>query len=129
MSKLTRDQLAKFLPDNQAVRAFEQLFQSVNDTISTVEGSINSTLGTGRAPNLTMLEKRLEALELTQQQRENLTLVYKQLNELKETAQSRGTNLSMVEQRLSMLEVNAQRPTSLSEITQRLNAIESFIGI
>lgn len=43
--KLTRDQLAKFLPDHQAIRAFEQLFDDVDVTIPDANDEANNNAG------------------------------------------------------------------------------------
>ena len=43
--KLTREQLAKFLPDHQTIRAFEQLFDDVDVTIPDASDEANNNAG------------------------------------------------------------------------------------
>lgn len=43
--KLTREHLAKFLPDHQTIRAFEQLFDDVNVTIPDASDEANNNAG------------------------------------------------------------------------------------
>jgi hypothetical protein len=42
---LTREQLGKFLPDHQSIRAFEQLFEQIDVTIPDVSDEVNNNAG------------------------------------------------------------------------------------
>jgi len=76
---LTRDQLAAFLPDHQAVKAFENLFLDVNENIPSNNDEILALIGSGQQPRSDNLRRNVAELDQQQPQRQNLTQIEKRL--------------------------------------------------
>lgn len=106
--KLTRQQLAQFLPTQELIKAFETLFNYTAETAPTNIDELLQQIGTGRTANITPLLVRLLDLEQTQQRKPNLTDILT---------------------RLDSLEASLNRQTNLTDIKNQLNDIKTFLGI
>ena len=127
MPKLTRDQLVKFLPDHESVRAFEQLFDTVNEVWQLDTGDLSTISGISRTENLTPIERRINSLESIQSRTINTNSLDKKI-EILETAQCRTQNLNLIELRLNVLESRQNQKQNLNEIHKRLEYLESMVG-
>lgn len=108
---LTRDDLAKFLPNPRAIRAFEELFKLV-------PSEFESILILSEGALLAAQAARSEVLQL----RQELSALKIELQLLPSSP-----NLSNIEQRLVKLEseIISRQPINLDPILQRLNFLES----
>lgn len=80
--RLTRDQLSKFLPDHDSIRQFEELMNTVNDSVDTDEVLLALILGQ-RAPNQSGTNNRIDSLEqLAPQRKPNLTSLEQRVSNL-----------------------------------------------
>lgn len=108
VQKLSRQQLQSFLPNHEAIKAFEALFDYIGQTSPDNFDEILSLIGSARRQNVDALLKRLDNLD---------ALV------------GRKTNLTDVNARLDALEANIIRSANLAPIRQRLDDIANFLGI
>lgn len=107
---LTRDQLAVFLKDHRAIRAFEELFKQAHETLPESDNELAEQLNSGprRPSNLDELHKRLDALEVQNR---------------------RQVDIANLVARIEAVEVAVGRTQSLSSIISKLEAIEALIGV
>lgn len=106
---LTRDQLAAFLPNHEAVKAFEQLFSQVQDVIPANNSELEAVVGQGRTPNNDQLRLAVQAIV--------------------EQQPSRTVNLDPILKRLDMLEMQISQKTNLTPVLTSINDIKTFLGI
>lgn len=108
VQKLSRQQLQSFLPNFEAIKAFEALFDYMAQAAPDNFDEIYSLIGSTRRQNVDATIKRLEDLE---------ALV------------GRKTSLTDVNARLDALESSLTRSANLGPILRRLENIETFLGI
>jgi len=108
VQKLSRQQLQQFLPNHEAIKAFEALFDYMGQTSPDNFDEIFSLIGSARRQNVDALLKRLDDLE---------------------SAVGRKTSLADVNARLDALEASIARSANLAPIRQRLEDIANFLGI
>ena len=83
--KLNRQQLQQFLPNHEAIKAFESLFEYVNDTGPAAVDDLTAIIATLKNPGsaATMLAKRIDELEMRQTRlAANYNAILTRLNEL-----------------------------------------------
>lgn len=103
----TRAQLAKFLPDAEAVRAFEKLFEVAGDTTPTDVLELSYLANTLRARISSAVQRMAEM--------ENL--------------QPKTANMSGIENRLRELEMQASRRPSYDALLRRIEDLEKLVGV
>lgn len=108
VQKLSRQQLQQFLPNHEAIKAFEALFDYMGQTSPDNFDELYALLGSGRRQNVDAVLQRLDELE---------ALV------------GRKTSLTDVNARLDALEASVRRSDNLAPIRQRLDEIANFLGI
>ena len=105
-SPLTRDQLAQFLPDARAIKAFENLFlvatESTPETLEDLLILVNSTKNreSGSRPRIDELEQ----------------------------SKPRMANLSALESRVKELEMQLARRDTHGDLLRRIEQLEQLIG-
>ena len=111
MTTLNRQQLAQFLPTHEAIKAFENLLDYVNQTAPEVTDDIFALLSSVRQPgsNFTRIDARLEEIE--QQQRK-----------IRSAQQDILDRLDAVEQQCKIR-------TTQQDILNRLQTLETMIGV
>lgn len=108
VQKLSRQQLQQFLPNHEAIKAFEALFDYMGQTSPDNFDEIYALIGSSRRQNVDATLKRLDDLE---------ALV------------GRKTSLTDVNARLDALEASITRSVNLAPLQQRLDEIANFLGI
>lgn len=103
----SRAQLAKFLPDAEAIRAFEKLFEQAGDTTPTdvLELSYLANTLRARIPNDV---QRLAEME---------------------NIQPKQVNLNGIEIRLKELEMQITRRPSYDALLRRIEDLEKLVGV
>lgn len=109
---LSRDQLARFLPSQEAIRLFERLFFVAGEQLPAQIEELTQQQGSGSsAPSVrstNQQDRRFDDLELRM---------------------PKMMNLHPLESRLDQLEQQQARPVNLQTILSRLEAIEAYLGI
>lgn len=112
MQKLNRQQLAQFLPTHEAIKAFENLFDYVNETAPQISDDIFALISSIRQPgsNFTQINSRLEEIE--QQQRK-----------------IRSAQQELVD-RLDAMEQQQRKSRDVpQDLLNRLQNLETLIGV
>ncbi len=123
-SKLTRQQLAKFLPDELAIRKFEALMSAVEDVIPSSLADALALVGSGKAPNIDRALRRIEELEILVSKTQNLDALIKRIEQLENTL-VRSQNLDVLIKRIEQLEYNGPNRTPNTEaLINRIEALE-----
>lgn len=110
VQKLSRQQLQQFLPNHEAIKAFESLFEYVTQTGPDTTGDIQSILATLAVPTVAI--NRIAA----------------RLDEL-EQKQARPTAYGDILARLEVLEQQVAKRAGNGDILQRLQNLESIVGV
>lgn len=100
---LSRDQLAKFLPNQETIRAFEELMNYVGEAGPAGTDEILALLNGLRRNNTAELSARMADAEAQPAQRVNLSAVLARLDALEQLA-ARRSNLSAILTRIENLE-------------------------
>lgn len=107
--KLDRATLAKFLPDEPSIRAFEKILEYVTATTPDQIEEIFLVLNSIKRVNTGEINRRLASIE--------------------EAPQPARVNLSSILDRLEALEVAERRRDNLAPLLTRLDNLEQFIGV
>lgn len=102
--KLTRNELAQFLPSQRAIRAFENLLNQIQTLTPAALIEILGVLGSNQNPELNGIRLALQDLVDSVPHRQvNLDPILKRLEEL-EAKQGQKTNTRLLEERVATLE-------------------------
>ena len=111
-SKLDRETLRRFLPTHEAVKAFENLFREVVETIPETIVEINEA---------TQVPQRSNQDEFVRQG-------FAERLEILEHGESKQ-RLSQLEERVQMLEILVSKMQSISQLEARVRALEEMTGV
>lgn len=142
MPKISRDILKQFLPNHEAIVAFEQIQRYIEDTspeqidqiveqiglISEQVTILDLLLSRLKNINATEINNRLDALDVPLSRGRNMAPIEARLDSI-DAMPSQRLNLSIVNQRLDALEAAYRRRENLQDISSRIAKIETFLGI
>lgn len=126
--KLDRQVLASFLPNHEAIVAFEKLLNFAIDTAPTQLEDLLVLVSSLKRVNGTEINSRLAALEVPLTRSANVAQLARQVAEQDQTPHSR-VNLSDIYARLDALEAARDRRTNIKDLQDRLEKIEIFLGV
>lgn len=108
---LNRQQLSQFLPNHEAIKAFEALFKYVSSTAPEIVDDISSIIASMKTPAYAISDalNRIDAIE---QQQRKLNSTYGDISN-----------------RLDFLEQTVSKKFNSDDVLKRLQNLESIIGI
>jgi hypothetical protein len=146
--RISRDQLAKFLPNHDAIKSFEQLFEYVTETLPTIllemqyiEMSVNGREQSGttnrlndiemiqpRPANQSNLENKISDIEAMQPRMRNLGSLENRVSDI-ELMQARPVNIRALEDRILELEAQVVRRENNDALLRRIEDLEKLVGV
>ena len=105
---LTREQLALFLPNHEAIKAFEKLMLMVSEDLPISENDLAAIVAGIPRVNVESIRQAVASLEAMQVQ---------------------SPNLDPLSKRLETLEQQPDKRPNLTAVETRLAAIEAYLGI
>ena len=105
---LTRDQLAAFLPNHEAIKAFEKLFALVDENLPVSDSEIFALIAGIKRPDVDSVRRLVDELMQVQGPRVNLDPLMKRVGDLEQLQPKR---------------------TDLTSLIRRIETIEAFLGL
>jgi hypothetical protein len=102
--KLDRETLAKFLPDQPSIRAFEKVLEYVADVGPDGLEELFSLLSGMRQNNTSAITTKLAEIDQQPSRRVNLSPTLDRLDAIEQQLRQRSTNLTAILARLDKLE-------------------------
>lgn len=118
---LTRAQLARFLPDAEAIKAFESLFTVAGETTPAEILELSAAI----------LELETSVLELSYLANTLKSRIQESIRNLEEaeSIQPRPANLIGIEVRLNELEMQLTRRSNDDALLRRIENLEQLVGV
>lgn len=128
MAKIGRDVLKQFLPNHEAIVAFEKLLNFMDDTAPTQLEEILVLVSSIKRINTADINSRLASLEVPLSRGRNMAPVESSIAELA-SAPAQRANLTSIHARIDALEAAQAQRVNIRDLQMRIEKIEAFLGV